>query len=125
MVLYYKYKKFVAIRKALSEGMIVMLKKIKKRIFNFMFICFMILYVPCYVLAQENDSNNIGLSEDVMVACDKALETIAVMKQGTEIYIGDIFNVINEEGEMEGYSLGFFQMVCRMDMLFIQLKRNV
>ena len=84
-----------------------MILKFKKIIMLVIFMILITLSIPGEANATEKDEY-VELSDDVKRACDKALETIAAIKQDDNACVGNIYNVIDESGDIEGYSLGFF-----------------
>ena len=81
---------------------------LKKIIFSsgkLLFMLTLVLLCSGNVMASDKNVDE----EQIMNACEKALTVIQPMNQeNLEVKIGDVYNVVNTEGELEGYSLGYF-----------------
>lgn len=71
---------------------------------SFLIVTVLLLYSE-KVFASDKTINE----KQIRTACEEALSVIQPMnEEKLEVNIGDIFNVVNTEGELDGYSLGYF-----------------
>lgn len=68
----------------------------------------MVFYVPKDIYALETNSE-ISEEEIIEDACRNALGAIYLLKdENMDAYIGNLYNVVDDSGELTGYSLGYF-----------------
>lgn len=65
-----------------------------------------LLFTLCSVNISANAKNN---DEQIKTACERALGVIQPMNEDKlEIEVRDIYNVLDTEGNLDGYSLGYY-----------------
>lgn len=76
-------------------------KKTSKGFIILAIMCFFVINEQKQIFAQEalNDLCNVY---------DSALNAVAAMSEDMEVAIGNVYNIIDEDGDLEGYSLGYF-----------------
>ena len=83
-----------------------------KYIFNIYFRA--VVIIICCITALSIESNITSAKtnnkfDEYSSVCEEALKTIQGFNQDKlEVYIGDIYNVVDIEGNLDGYSLGYF-----------------
>lgn len=89
-----------------NERRLVVNKNIISKVKEFMVVIFLCCIITCVI---NSDKAGASVNEEYKTACEEALSIIQPMnKEKLEVQIGDIYNVVNTEGELDGYSLGYF-----------------
>lgn len=80
-------------------------KMLRIMILGILLLCLSIFFLSEESYAKANEISN----KEYVQVCEEALKIIApINKEKLEVEIGNIYNVVDIEGNLDGYSLGYY-----------------
>lgn len=68
-----------------------------------------LLLLSIFICQEPSYAKLSQVNSKSVIACDEALKTIQPLNiDKLDVYIGDLYNIVDTDGNLNGYSLGFY-----------------